>query len=195
MELVESVDTFPYASAVIRLLQGVVYNDNRSCWECLTRYQREIKQYFAGIGIDVYILESEGFAFLKQRESSDDLESPLPVLIEKRQLSYPVTLLCVLLVEKLIEHDVKGGDSTRLIIDRDGIKDSMRLFLPDNANEVKIIDNIDRHINKLVGFGFLKQLSTDVDKFEVRRILKAKVSADVLHEIKEKLREHAKFID
>ncbi len=195
MELVESPDTFPYALAVIRLLQGVVYNDDKTCWECLTRYQREIKHYFAGIGIDVYILESEGFAFLKQKEGMDDLESPLPSLIERRQLSYPVTLLCVLLLEKLIEHDVKGGGSTRPIIGRDEIKDSMRLFLPDNANEAKFIDKIDTHINKLVGFGFLKQLSTDADQFEVRRILKAKMSADVLHEIKEKLRTHAKLID
>ena len=104
MELIESADTFPYALAVIRLLQGVVYNNDRTCWECLTRYQREIKHYFAGIGIDVYILENEGFAFLKQKDGMDGLESPLPSLIERRQLSYPVTLLCVLLVEKLIEH-------------------------------------------------------------------------------------------
>jgi hypothetical protein len=193
--LVESADTFPYALAVIRLLQGVVYNDDRSCWDCLTQYQSEIKNYFSGIGIDVIILENEGFSFLKQKDYVNDPEPPLPGLIEKRQLSYPVTLLCVLLLEKLIEFDVKGGDSTRLIVDKEEIKDSIRLFLPEKSNEAKLVDKIDAHINKLVGYGFLRQLSTDENKFEVRRILKAKVSADTLHEIKEKLRDHAKFID
>lgn len=194
-ELIESVDTFPYALAIIRLLQGVVYNDDRASWDCLTQYQREITNFFSGIGIDVFIHESEGFAYLKQKEYANDSEIPLPGLIEKRQLSYPVTLLCVILVEKLIEFDVKGGDSMRFIVEREEIKDSMRIFLPENSNEAKLVDKIDTHINKLVGYGFLRQLSTSEDTFEVRRILKAKVPADTLQEIKEKLREHAKFAD
>ncbi|MBA7485669.1 hypothetical protein ES707_21219 [subsurface metagenome] len=194
-ELIESTDTLPYAPAIIRLLQGVIYYDDRTSWDCLTQYQREIKNFFSGIGIDVVIFESEGFAFLRQKEHVADSENPLPGLIERRQLSYPVTLLCVILLEKLIEFDVKGGESTRLILDKEEIKDSMRIFVPENSNEAKLVDKIDTHINKLVGYGFLRQLSTSENKFEVRRILKAKVPADTLQEIKEKLREHAKFAD
>ncbi|WP_281175257.1 DUF4194 domain-containing protein [Methanogenium cariaci] len=101
-----------------------------------------------------------------------------------------------MLFEKLIEFDMKGGDSTRLIIDREEIKDSVRIFLPEGSNEAKLTDKVDKHIKKLVDFGFLRVLSTDSNKFEVRRILKAKISADGLQEIKAKLGgEHAKLLN
>jgi len=187
-------EALPYALAVIRLFQGVIYNDEKLAWDCLIQYQRDIKQYFSGIGIEVFIQENEGYAFLRQREFPQTEEMNIPHIIERRQLSYPVTLISVLLFEKLIEFDMKGGDSTRLFIDREEIKESVRLFLPDGTDEVKITGKVDIHIAKLVEIGFLRRLSTNPNQFEVRRILKAKISADGLQEIKEKLREHAKLI-
>ena len=112
----------------------------------------------------------------------------IPHIIERRQLSYPVTLISVLLFEKLIEFDMKGGDSTKLYIDREEIKESVRLFLPDGTDEVKITGKVDIHIAKSVEIGFLRRLSSNPNQFEVRRILKAKISAESLQEIKEKLR-------
>lgn len=187
-------ETLPYALAVIKLFQGVVYSDDKTVWNCLVQYQLDIQQHFSGIGIEVFVLENEGFAYLKQKERDPSQEEYLPHIIERRQLSYPVTLLSVLLFEKLIEFDMKGGDSTRLIIDREEIKNSVRIFLPEGSNEAKLTDKVDIHIKKLVDVGFLRELSTDPNKFEVRRILKAKISADGLLEIKEKLREHAKLL-
>jgi hypothetical protein len=193
--MTENNEIFPDAAVAIKLLQGNVYNDDRESWNCLIQCQLDIKQYFAGIGIDVFIHENDGYAFLKQRKYDEGQEISLPNLVEKRQLSYYVTLLCVLLLEKLMEFDVRGGDSTRLIIDREEIKDSLRMFLPENSNEAKMIDKIDAHINKLIRYGFLRQLDNNENKFEVKRILKAKIPADTLQEIKEKMREHAKLID
>ncbi len=187
-------ETLPYALAVIKLFQGVVYSDDKAVWNCLIQYQLDIQQHFSGIGIEVFVLENEGFAYLKQKERDPSQEEYLPHIIERRQLSYPVTLLSVLLFEKLIEFDMKGGDSTRLIIDREEIKNSVRIFLPEGSNEAKLTDKVDIHIKKLVDVGFLRELSTDPNKFEVRRILKAKISADGLLEIKDKLRGHAKLI-
>ena len=76
----------PFAPAVIKLLQGVVYNDDKTTWNSLIQYQQFIKQYFSGIGIDVIVRESDGFAFLKQKDSDPDQENALPHLIERRQL-------------------------------------------------------------------------------------------------------------
>ena len=104
-------------------------------------------------------------------------------------------MLSVLLFERLIQFDLEGGDTTRLIIDKEGIKESVRMFLPETSNEAKIIDKIDSSINKLVDIGFLKRLSSDENKFEVRRILEAKISAEGLQEIKEKMREYAELTD
>lgn len=187
-------EPLPYALAVIRLFQGVIYNDDKSAWDCLIQYQRDIKQYFSGIGIEVFVHENEGYAFLKHREYPQAENVTLPHIIERRQLSYHVTLISVLLFEKLIEFDMKGGESTRLFVNREEIKESVRLFLPDGTDEVKITGKVDTYISKLEEIGFLRRLSTNPNQFEVRRILKAKISANGLQEIKEKLRQHAKLI-
>ncbi|MDW7726563.1 MAG: DUF4194 domain-containing protein [Candidatus Methanoperedens sp.] len=184
----------PYAPAIIKLLQGVIYYDDKELWDNLIKYHVPIKEYFKVIGIDVLIYETEGFAFLKQKQFDEGQEINLPNLIEKRQLSYPVTLLCVLLVEKIIEFDATEGDSTRLIVDKDEIKEMLRIFLPEKTNEVKLIDNIDENINKLVKYGFLRKLNDTESKYEVKRILKVKVPVETLLEVKSKLEEYAKLI-
>ncbi len=185
----------PYAPAIIRLLQGVVYNDDRALWDNLINYQVKIKEYFGMIGLEVYISESEGFAFLRQKQFAEEINDGnkvvLPELIRKQPLSYSVTLLCVLLLEKLIEFDVTGGDSTRLILNKDEIKDMMRIFLSEKTNEAKVIDKLDADINKLIDYGFLKKLNDA--EYEVRRILKAKVPIDKLLEIRQKLESYAGY--
>lgn len=193
-KMIETNVMNPYAPVIIKLLQGVIYNDDKELWDNLIKYHVPIKEYFKVIGIDVLIYETEGFAFLKQKQFDEGQENNLPNLIEKRQLSYPVTLLCVLLVEKLIEFDATEGDSTRLIIDKDEIKEMLRIFLPEKTNEAKLIDNIDENINKLVKYGFLRKLNDTESKYEVKRILKAKIPAETLQEEKNKLEEYAKFI-
>ena len=184
----------PYAAVLIRLLQGVVYDDNRELWNALIDHQTQVREYFALIGVDVLIHESEGFAFLKQREAEEGGEFVLPRLIEKRQLGYAVTLLCVLLVEKLIEFDVRGGDSTRLILGKDELKELVRIFLSERTNEAKMLDSLDAPINKLVEYGFLRKLASGEDKYEVKRILKAKITADLLQDIKRRLEAHAQSL-
>ncbi len=193
-KMIETNMMNPCAPAIIKLLQGVIYNDDKEVWDNLIKHHVLIKEYFKVIGIDVLIYETEGFAFLKQKQSDEGQENNLPNLIEKRQLSYPVTLLCVLLVEKLIEFDATEGDSTRLIVDKDEIKEMLRIFLPEKTNEAKLIDNIDENINKLVKYGFLRKLNDTENKYEVKRILKAKVPAETLQELKGKLEEYAKLI-
>jgi hypothetical protein len=184
----------PYAAVLIRLLQGVVYDDNRELWNALIDHQTQVREYFALIGVDVLIHEAEGFAFLKQREAEEGGEFVLPRLIEKRQLGYTVTLLCVLLVEKLIEFDVRGGDSTRLILGKDELKELVRIFLSERTNEAKMLDSLDAPINKLVEYGFLRKLASGEDKYEVKRILKAKITADLLQDIRRRLEAHAQSL-
>lgn len=182
----------PYAPVLIRLLQGVLYDDNREIWNALIDHQAQVREYFSAINVDVLIHESEGFAFLRQREQPEGSPVVLPNIIEKRQLGYYVTLLCVLLVEKLVEFDVRGGDSTRLILGRDEIKEMARIFLADKTNEAKVVDSLDAPINRLVEYGFLRRMNSSEDKYEVRRILKAKITADSLLDIKKRLETYAR---
>lgn len=182
-----------YAPVLIRLLQGVIYHDDKELWDTLINYQNDIKAYFSVIGVRVHINEPEGFAFLEQKKFEEGPGMELPKLVDKRPLSYPVSLLSVLLVERLIEFDtIGGGDSTRLILDGEEIKEMVRVFLSAHSNEAKLIDRIEADINKLVEYGFLRRLAHSENKYEVKRILKAKISADTLNEIKSRLQEYVK---
>lgn len=184
----------PFAPAIIYLLKGVLYEENNEAWNLLLNYEVDIKKHFEEIGINVYIDEAEGFAFLKPQELDFEENSDaiaLPALIEKRQLSYPITLLCVLLRKRLLEEDTSGG-ALRIVLSREEIIDMVRVFLPEHSNEAKIIDSIDTHINRIIKYGFLRKLKNEEGKFELRRIIKAKITADVLQGIEQKLKDYAR---
>ncbi|MGD0885526.1 MAG: DUF4194 domain-containing protein [Thermodesulfovibrionales bacterium] len=180
----------PYAPAIIRLLQGVLHSDDKEAWALLISYESDVRRFFDGIGLDVVHSEADGYAFLRHQTLPEDSLPKIPRLIEKRHLSYPVTLLCVLLLERLYRHEAEGGDTGRLILTTDDIKVIMADYLPDKPNAAKLIDSIDTHINKLVTAGLIKRLSGSEEEFEVRQVLKAKIPAEALQEIKEKLKEH-----
>ncbi len=62
-------------------------------------------------------------------------------------------------------------------------------FLPARTDERTIQRRMDSAIERLVDLGFLKRMSSaeKLAYFEVRRILKAKIDAEKLAEIKERL--------
>ncbi|MDZ7788929.1 MAG: DUF4194 domain-containing protein [Xanthomonadales bacterium] len=175
---------------LIALFKGVVYADQSpDNWQNLLERQAAVADYVAVLGLDLIVDEAEGYAFLRQRPSEDD-EHELPRLMARRQLSYPVSLLLALLRKKLAEHDAGGGD-VRLVLSREEIADLVRLFLPDSANEAKLIDRVGMDINKAVEMGFLRKLRGQDDQYEVRRIIKAYVDAQWLSELDARLGEYA----
>jgi Domain of unknown function (DUF4194) len=168
----------------ITLLKKVIYREgNERLWSALLNLQTRVREHFAVLGLELALDESEGYAFLRSRPELPDADTgtSLPRLITRRQLSFPVSLLLALLRKRLAEFDTGGGD-TRLVLTRKAIVELMRLFMPDNSNEVKLIDQIETHINKVVDLGFLRRLpgSSGVPEYEVQRILKAFVDAQWL---------------
>lgn len=89
-----------------------------------------------------------------------------------------VSLLLALLRKKLAEHDATGGDS-RLILSRDQIVQTLRVFLPATTRETRLVDQIDATIAKVVDLGFLRRVP-NAEAYEVRRIIKAFVDAEWL---------------
>ena len=177
---------------VIQLMKGVLYRDtNPGVWQQLQELHARVIDYVSVIGLDLVLDEAEGYAFLKQ---VNDDESGLPKLVARRPLSFPVSLLCVLLRKKMVEQDAGGGES-RLILSREQIVEMMRVFLPDRANEARLFDQIDTHINKVAEFGFLKKLNGNPPAWEVRRIIKALVDADWLADFNEKLKVYQDHAD
>ena len=178
---------------LIGLFKGVLYQDqNPDLWQGLLNLQARVRDYVGVLGLELIFDEAEGYAYLRQRAQTDD-EVQLPRLVARRQLSYPVSLLLALLRKKLAEHDATGAEP-RLILSREQIVDMLRVFLPDTANEARLMDRIDSHINKVLELGLLRQLRGQQDQFEVRRILKAFVDAQWLAEFDRKLIEYRDYI-
>lgn len=166
----------------IHLLKGVIYRDSdEGLWSALLNLQNRVRDYMAVIGLELILDEAEGYAFLRSKADDDPETEKMPRLIARRPLSFPVSLLLVLLRKKLAEFDAVGGD-TLLVLTRDEIAELIRVFLPDSSNEARLLDQIETHINKAVELGFLRRLKAGGDSagFEVRRILKAFVDAQWL---------------
>jgi hypothetical protein len=145
--------------------------------------------------LDLVLDEAEGYAYLKSRPEPEDAEGAprLPRLVARRPLSYPVSLMLALLRKRMAEFDAGGGE-TRLVLSRDEIAELMRVFLPDGTNEVRLIDQVDATISKVVDLGFLRRLKPaagsaqqERGNYEVRRILKAYVDAQWLAEFDARL--------
>jgi len=179
------------SSVVVPLLKGVLYReDNPEVWGALLRLQASVRDYVAVLGLELMLDEAEGYAFLRsRRDDAEDGQPPMPRLVARRQLSYPVSLLLALLRKKLAEFDAGGGD-TRLILSRDEVVELIRIFLPAGSNEVKLIHQVDTTLNKIAELGFIRRLRGQSHMIEVRRILKAFVDAQWLADFDERLAEY-----
>ncbi|MCL4301972.1 MAG: DUF4194 domain-containing protein [Anaerolineae bacterium] len=178
----------PYAVVIIKLLQDVLYQEDTANWDLLLRYVTPIREYFGKIGLEVQLYEAEGYAYLHQPDGDTHEEERLPRLVRRDKLTYDVTLLGVLLREKLLQFETSGSNSPRLVLSKDEIREMIRLFFKERTDEVRLWRDFDTAINRMVELGFLKRLTgAENNLFEVRRILKAKFSTDTLVEIKQKL--------
>ncbi len=183
-------DEHATGSAIIRLMQGVVYRESdEDTWLTLERHGADVRDHFAAIGVDVIVDDAEGYAYLRSRPDPDGAE-PLPRLVRRRALTYNVSLLLVLLRKRLVEFETSGSDG-KLVLSRDQMVEMLRLFLADSTNEARVVDTADATIKKAADLGFLRQLRGQPDHWEVRRILKAYVDAQTLSDFAGKLQEYA----
>ncbi len=177
------------ASAIIILMRGVIYRESHEeAWATLERHGAAVRDHFTTIGVDVVVDDSEGYAYLRSHE--DDEAEPLPRLVNRRKLTYHVSLMLVLLRKRLVEFETTGSEG-KLVLSRDQIIDMLRLFLADSTNEARVVDQADRTISKVAELGFLRPLRGQRDQWEVRRILKAYVDAQTLSDFAGKLAEYA----
>ncbi len=178
------------AHAIIRLMQGVVYRESdEDTWLTLERSGAGVRDHFATIGVEVVVDADEGYAFLRSRPEVEG-EEALPRLVRRRTLTYPVSLLLVLLRKRLVEFETGGGEG-RLVLSTEQIVEMLRLFQAESANDARVVDTIESTIKKAAELGFLRQVRGQADQWEVRRILKAYVDAQTLSDFAAKLRQYA----
>jgi hypothetical protein len=183
--------TFPPASFVkAKLFREPVYREDGELWLTLRAQQDEIRHYFRQIGQELVLDEGEGYAFIRQLEAEG--EERVPRLVQRHPLSYLATVLAVCLREEFLRFDAAPGDSTRLVLSRDELRLFMADFLRDSTNEVRDFARLDRAILQLIELGFLRTLgAAEENRFEVMRIIKARIGPAELEAIKQRLLSHA----
>ena len=184
-----------WANACIKLLQGIVYDDD-PCWNTLSNNIREITDFFETIGVQVFIDQNDGYAFLKQIDNDEtDAGSETIRLIRRHPLSFELSLLCVLLREELEKFDSSQHDSAILVLSESEIRSMLSVYFKEKADQTKLYRELTKYLNQAAELSFLKELkensgSTDIPidrKFEVRRILRAVIDIDFLSEFKKRL--------
>lgn len=164
----------PYAKVAARLLQGPLYDDETTHWQQLTLYLTSIYRSFAGLGLELVYAETDGLAFLRQLSLNDNDDTV--GLIPRHPLTYEQSLICVVLREWLDEFDASDALSKQLYVSRLELLDRIGLFLIDQPNKVRQQQQIERQISAIEKLGFLRLLRSDEERYEVRRIIKYKVT-------------------
>lgn len=181
--------TLPYAGAVLKLLKGPVnYDLDPKEWEQISTYQTDLKKYFDKIGLHLVLDSDDGFAYLYQPSGDDD--SGLPRITRRIPLPFDVTLLCVLLREKLAEQTIEDVNMANLLKKED-IYEMLNPFYPKTQNEAVQHREFDRLITKILELGFLRRIEKEKSEFyQIEKIIKVRVRAEELNSIKARLLEN-----
>ncbi len=188
---------------LIKLLQGFLLQEDKAAWEALQRQQTVVREFFATLGLHLYLDEQDGYAFLRTISIGDNDEGRITgesaignaqqddisekkklTLMRRVPLSFDVSLLCVLLREALDQFDATVHDDHRLIMNKSDIYDLLKLYFPDKHDETKLIKRWDSIINKVIDLGFIRELRSDTSNIEVLRIIKAMIDAERVSEMK-----------
>ncbi len=180
----------PVAFVKARLFREPVYREDTEDWLTLRGHVDEVQRYFRDIGQELVLDEGEGYAFIRQLEPEG--EERVPRLVQRRPLSYPATLLLVVLREEFLRFDSSADDSPRLIKTREQLRDLVADFFPETTNQVRDFKLIDAAIKSLDDLGFIRPLTAGgQDAFEIMRIVKARIAPSELETIKQRLLDHA----
>ncbi len=179
--------------AAVRLLQGAVYLDDTKSWDLVLAHKSRLESYFARIGLVVIIDEPEGFAYVRQIEEHEFPEGyeKMPKLLRKSRLGYELTLFCVLLRDEFRRFDEQSGESERCIIDMPDLFSRLRELLPDGEDEVRAKKKLEHLLARAMELGFVRKLPSSPPVFEIKPIIKARITAERLEELKEQIASYA----
>lgn len=180
----------PYSKAVVKLLKGVVEN-NDTVWSEILTYQTEIQDYISLMGLELILKKDEGFAFIKQRTNDD---AKTVNLVSRRQYVFELSVMLVVLRQMLEDFDSNPtlSQATDKYVTAFEIKEETEMFLPSTYNKAKFEKELDNNIERIVDFGFLvAPKSNDGEtRYKIHRIIKEKITLDDLLDFKKQLNDY-----
>jgi len=185
----------PYSKGIVKLLRGTVENTD-SVWTQVLNYRDEIQDYINQIGLELILKEDDGYAYLRQFEV--DAEGNTIGLVSRRKIGFETSILLVILRQIIEEFEQNPTEfqATEKQITHLELRDEIELFLPEKYNKVKFIKDLDNYIKRVLELGYLKEMkNTDgVITYKIHRIVKEKITLDILNEFKEKLNNYVESI-
>lgn len=185
--------TTNYSKAIVKLLKSPVERTS-SVWDDVINYQIEIQEYISQIGLELIVKKDEGFAFVRQLEDS---EGNTLGLVTRRQIGFETSIVLVVLRQSLEEFDSNPTQlATEKFITDSEIRDELELFLQDGYNKLKFKKELDKYIRSVVELGYLKEISKkdNETKYQIHRIIKEKITLDILQDFKTKLQEYVESV-
>lgn len=186
-------NTTPYSKAIVRLLKSTVERTS-NVWEDVINYQNDIQEYIGQIGLELIVKKDDGFAFVKQLE---DNEGNTLGLVTRRQIGFETSIVLVVLRQSLEEFDSNPTQlATEKFITDSEIKDELELFLQEGYNKLKFQKDLDSYIKRVAELGYLKEVGKKENetKYQIHRIIKEKITLDILQDFKTKLQEYVEFV-
>lgn len=178
-----------WSIAAVRLLQGVVDADDGRCWNVLLSNISALEGYFARLGLDLVVDESEGLAYLRQLPE-DELPpayQAMPKLFRATRLSYGQTLLCVLLRDQFRRFEEEDTRNERCVVEEAELFDQWKSFFPQHEDDVRNRRDLQAALRKLDELGFVKRFAEEPVSWEIRRVLKARLTAEELEHLQRQL--------
>lgn len=187
-------NTKPYSKIIVKLLKAPIER-NSNLWDDLILYQSQIKEYIILIGLELIVKKDEGFAFVKQIEDS---EGNTLGLISRRPIGFEVSIVLVVLRQILEEFDsnpVQFEVTEKFVTDSE-IKEEVELFLQEGYNRLKFQKDLDKFIRTASELGYLKEIGRKDNevKYQIHRIIKEKITLDILEDFKLKLQEYVESV-
>lgn len=176
-----------FSRACIALLKGVVDRGrDERLWQDVLSSQTALQDYLPRIGLQLYLSEMDGYAYLRQMEREG-----MPRLMQRRSLSYGLSILLIQLRKRMGEFDVSNGDQ-KLIVSEEEMRKSLAVFLPAISNEEQYLKKAARFVQQAEEMGVLRKTAEE-GEYEVRPILRSLVTAEWLQEFDKRLQEYRDY--
>lgn len=200
-----------WSAVAIKLLKGPLYKkkEKKEVWDTLLTYKASLDEYFAVLGLRVFLETIDGYAFLEEigeslergmeeeeTEGETATVTKLPHLVKKTPLSYSQSMLCVLLRYEIEKYETSQSESDSAIMRKSEIAGLYRSFTKDKADEVKQMKTLDSTLRTFCRLTFLFASSdalseseiNDDAEFELSPILKAKIDTAFMKELLSKMK-------
>jgi hypothetical protein len=188
-----------YRHVLARLATGPIYETETDYWLMLKGELERVRAHFESMGLEVLMDEPGGFAHLRQRaDDADDVWSqdgtaPLPRILRRTPLSYHQTLFLVLLRERLLRHEQSPEADSPLYLDLAEITEMLRPYYPESNNEKRLYDNVQALLRRFDILNLIFPLKNRSEAiYRVEPIIKAKLPAELIAEIRARLAGDAK---